>query len=60
MPEFFNDAELKKLRAEFSLLIGDLETYKSRAMDFSKQRMRMRLEAFRRDLDETIKALPKE
>lgn len=72
--EFFNDQELESTRKALSLLIGelestrkaltlligDLETMKARLHDFSKSRMRTRLEGVQRDLGSVIESLPTE
>jgi hypothetical protein len=56
--EFFNDAELDTIRKALGVLIGDLQTMQARAFDFSKQRLRKRLEGIEHDLGVVIKTLP--
>jgi hypothetical protein len=56
--EFFNDAELDTIRRALGALIGDLQTMQARAFDFSKQRLRKRLEGINNDLTIVIRTLP--
>jgi hypothetical protein len=56
--EFFDDASLDSMQKALRLIIGDLETLRARTHDFSKQRMRKRLEGVQNDLGTIIKTLP--
>lgn len=58
--EFFNDTELAQMRTVLRLLIGDLETLHSRTADFSKQRLRKRLEGIQNDVAVVVKSLPED
>lgn len=56
--EFFTDVDIDSMQKALKLIIGDLETMRARLHDFSKQRMRKRLEGVQDDLSTVIRILP--
>lgn len=56
--EHFNDKEILAMRKTLTNIIGDLETMRTRIHDFSKQRLRKRLEGIQGDLATVIENLP--
>jgi hypothetical protein len=56
--EYFDDASLDSIKKALRLIDGDLQTLQARAHDFTKQRMRKRLEGVQNDLATVIRTLP--